>query len=189
MSGSNTLSNPQVYLAGISYDTAPLSIREGLSIPKGRIQEALSGLSRYVNSGVILATCNRTEVYVVGDDRHSPEASIREFFCDWSGFSQEQLAPHLHVAQGRDAVRHLMETASGLRSMIVGEWEVQGQVRQAFHIAEQAGMVDPLLRKLFQHAIRVGRRVRDETDISKNALSVSSVAVSLAAKAVGDVRN
>jgi glutamyl-tRNA reductase len=73
--------------------------------------------------------------------------------------------------------------------MIVGEWEIQGQVRQAFRMAEQAGMVDPMLRKLFQHAIRVGRRVRDETDISKNALSISSVAVNLAARAVGDVHN
>jgi glutamyl-tRNA reductase len=189
MSGNNKLSSPQVYLSGVSYDTAPLSIREGLSIPKGRIQDALDGLKRYVNSGIILATCNRTEVYAVGDDKSSPAASIREFFCDWSGFSQEQLASHLHTAQGRDAVRHLTETASGLRSMIVGEWEIQGQVRQAFHIAEQVGMVDPMLKKLFQHAIRVGRRVRDETDISKNALSVSSVAVNLAVKAVGDVRS
>ena len=189
MSGNNVLSNPQVYLTGISYDTAPLLIREGLSISKGRIQEVLAELSRYVNSGVVLATCNRTEVYAVGDEKHSSAESSQDFFCEWSGFSQEQLSPHLHTAQGRDAVRHLTETASGLRSMIVGEWEIQGQVRQAFRIAEQAGMVDPLLRKLFQHAIHVGRRVRDETDISKNALSVSSVAVNLAAKAVGDVRS
>ena len=189
MSGNNVLSNPQVYLTGISYDTAPLLIREGLSISKGRIQEVLAELSRYVNSGVVLATCNRTEVYAVGDEKHSSAESIQDFFCEWSGFSQEQLSPHLHTAQGRDAVRHLTETASGLRSMIIGEWEIQGQVRQAFRIAEQVGMVDPLLRKLFQHAIRVGRRVRDETDISKNALSVSSVAVNLAAKAVGDVRS
>jgi glutamyl-tRNA reductase len=189
MSGNNVLSNPQVYLTGISYDTAPLLIREGLSISKGRIQEVLAELSRYVNSGVVLATCNRTEVYAVGDEKHSPAESIQDFFCEWSGFSQEQLSPHLHTAQGRDAVRHLTETASGLRSMIVGEWEIQGQVRQAFRIAEQARMVDPLLRKLFQHAIRVGRRVRDETDISKNALSVSSVAVNLAAKAAGEIRD
>jgi glutamyl-tRNA reductase len=189
ISGNSVLSSPQVYLTGISYDTAPLLIREGLSISKGRIQEVLAELSRYVNSGIVLATCNRTEVYVVDDDKNSPTASIEEFFCDWSGLSREQLAPHLHTTQGRDAVRHLTETASGLRSMIVGEWEIQGQVRQAFHIAEQAGMVDPLLRKLFQHAIRVGRRVRDETDISKNALSVSSVAVNLASKAAGEIRD
>ena len=189
MGGNNALSSPQVYLTGISYDTAPLSIREGLSIPKGRIQDALVKLSRYVNSGVILATCNRTEVYVVGDDGRSPVEAAQDFFCEWSGFSQEQLAPHLHTAQGHDAVRHLTETAAGLCSMIVGEWEIQGQVRQAFRIAEQAGMVDPMLRKLFQHAVRVGRRVRDETDISKNALSISSVAVNLAARAVGDVHN
>jgi glutamyl-tRNA reductase len=189
MGGNNALSSPQVYLTGISYDTAPLLIREGLSIPKGRIKEALADLSRYVDSGVILATCNRTEVYVVGDEKHPPSESIQKFFCEWSGFTNEQLVPHLHTARGLDAVMHLMETASGLCSMIVGEWEIQGQVRQAFHNAEQAGMVDPTLKKLFQHAIRVGRRVRDETDISKNALSVSSVAVKLAVGAVGDVRD
>jgi glutamyl-tRNA reductase len=189
MSGNNVSPNPQVYLTGISYDTAPLSVREGLSIPKGRIQEAMAELSRYVNSGVILATCNRTEVYTVGDEKHSPAESIQAFLCEWSGFSQEQLAPHLHTAQGRDAVMHLMETAAGLCSMIVGEWEIQGQVRQALQAAEEASMADAPLKKLFQHAIRVGRRVRDETEISKNALSVSSVAVDLAAKAVGDVRS
>ena len=189
MSGNNVSPSPQVYLTGISYDTAPLLIREGLSIPKSRIQEALAELSRYVNSGVILATCNRTEVYTVGDDKNSPATSIREFLCEWSGFSQKQLGPHLHTAQGRDAVMHLMETAAGLCSMIIGEWEIQGQVRQALQAAEGAGMVDPPLRRLFQHAVRVGRRVRDETDISKSALSVSSVAVNLAARAVGDVRS
>ena len=70
MGGNNILSSPQVYLTGISYDTAPLSIREGLSIPKSRIQDALAGLSRHVESGVVLATCNRTEIYVVGDDKN-----------------------------------------------------------------------------------------------------------------------
>jgi glutamyl-tRNA reductase len=92
------------------------------------------------------------------------------------------------MERGLDAVRHLTETASGLCSMIVGEWEIQGQVRRALQAAEAAGMADPHINKVFQQAIRVGRRVREETDISKNALSVSSVAVKLAAGAVGDVR-
>ena len=173
MAVNNGYSIPQVYLTGISYETAPLPVREKLSISKARINDALINLNRYVNKGVILATCNRTEVYTVGDES-STESSLRDFMCRWSGLSQEQLAPHLHMSQGHDAVSHLTETAAGLRSMIVGEWEIQGQVRQALKYAEAAGMVDAPLRKLFQHAVRVGRRVRDETDISKNALSVSS---------------
>jgi glutamyl-tRNA reductase len=188
MGGNRSLS-PQIYVTGISHDTAPLSIREGLSIPKSRIPEALAQLGSHAGGGVILATCNRTEIYYVGDDKNPPSESIHKFFCDWSGFSQEQLAPHLQTTRGLDAVRHLTETASGLCSMIVGEWEIQGQVRRAFNVAEQAGMVDPVLKKAFLHAIRVGGRVRDETDISRNALSVSSVAVNLATKAVGDIHN
>lgn len=181
------MSSPQIYLTGISHDTAPLAVREGLSISKNRIEEALSGLGVYVGGGVILATCNRTEVYFVGDDKHPPAESVENFFCEWSGFSHEQLSPHLHMTRGLDAVRHLTETAAGLCSMIVGEWEIQGQVRQAFQTAERCGMVDQALRKVFHHAIRVGGRVREETDISRNAISVSSVAVNLASKAVGDV--
>ena len=187
MGANKSLSKPQLYMAGISYETATLPVREGLSIPKSRIPEALARLGAYVGCGVILATCNRTEIYVIGDEKHSPTESIQRFFCEWSGLSHEDLASHLHTTRGLDAVRHLTETASGLCSMIVGEWEIQGQVRRALQSAESAGTADLLLRKIFQHAIRVGGRVRDETDISRNALSVSSVAVKLAAKVAGDV--
>lgn len=186
--GGNKSYSPQICLTGISYDTTPLPVRERLSIPRDRIEEALAQLGRYVGGGVILATCNRTEIYSVGNDKDSPAEPIRDFFCAWSGLPRDQLAPHLHTKGGLDAVRHLTETASGLCSMIVGEWEIQGQVRRALQAAEGAGMADPLLSKVFQHAIRVGRRVRDETDISRNALSVSSVAVKLASKVAGDVR-
>jgi len=184
---NQTLSGPQIYLTGASYDATPLPVREKLSISKARIQEALESLEYYVNSGVILSTCNRTEVYAIGTDGHSPITFIQSFLCDWSGLSQEELDPILYKASGYDAIRHLTETTAGLRSMIVGEWEIQGQVKQALQAAEDAGMADPFLGMLFHHAIQVGRRVRDETDISKNALSVSSVAVNLAAKRIGDV--
>ena len=186
--GGNRQPSPHIYMTGISYDTAPLSIREELSIPKGRIPEALERLGRHVRCGVILATCNRTEIYAIGNDKNPPAEPIRDFFCAWSGLPRDQLAPYLHTKGGLDAVRHLTETAAGLRSMIVGEWEIQGQVRRALQSAEGAGMADPLLVKVFQHASRVGGRVRDETDISRNALSVSSVAVKLASKITGDIR-
>ncbi|MFA5055655.1 MAG: glutamyl-tRNA reductase [Dehalococcoidia bacterium] len=188
MSGDNLISSPHIYLTGVSHETAPLQVRERLSIPRGRVHEALARLGTYVGGGVILATCNRTEIYSICNDKESLAEPIQKFFCEWSGFSQDQLAPHLYTTRGLDAARHLTETAAGLCSMIVGEWEIQGQVRRALQAAEADGMADPHIKKVFQQAIRIGRRVRDETDISRNALSVSSVAVRLAAGAVGDVR-
>ena len=187
--GGTRFSSPAVCLVGVSHDTAPLQVRERLSIPRSRVPDALQALRDYVPSGVILATCNRTEVYAVGDDGRALQDSLEGFLVDWSGVAKKQLSPRFHIAFEYDAIRHVTETASGLRSMIVGEWEIQGQVRQALEEAERAQMVDLPLRKLFQHAIRVGRRVRADTDISKNALSVSSVAVALASKAAGDIKN
>jgi glutamyl-tRNA reductase len=186
--GGTRFYGPAVCLVGVSHDTTPLQVRERLSIPKSRVPGALQSLRDYVPSGVILATCNRTEVYAVGDDARVLQDSLESFLVDWSGVAREQLSPSFHIAFEYDAVRHVTETASGLRSMIVGEWEIQGQVRQALEEAERARMADLPLRKLFQHAIRVGRRVREDTDISKNALSVSSVAVDLASKATVDIK-
>lgn len=183
------LAGLQVCLVGMNYSTTPVSVRERLSIPRYRMQEALASLRNYVPHGVILATCNRTEIYAVDENNQSVEQAMREFLKDWSGISEEELAPYVHSSFNYLAMRHLSETAAGLCSMIVGEWEILGQVRQALEDAEQAQMVNLPLRNLFQHAIRTGRRVRDNTDISKNALSVSSVAVDLATKITGDIRH
>jgi len=150
---------------------------------------ALQQLGNYLEKGVILATCNRTEIYAVGDNSENLPEAMLNFVVHWSKIGSEELAPPLHRCSGLTAVRHLTETASGLNSMIVGEYEVLGQVRQSLEDAEQANMVNHPLRSLFQHAIRTGRRVREETGISKNALSVSSAAVELATSVVGDIRS
>jgi glutamyl-tRNA reductase len=179
----------QLIMVGVNYSTTPLAVREKVSIPRDRASQALDSLGGHIGKGVILATCNRTEVYAVDSDGGNSEQAITRFLEQWSGLPAAQLMPCLHRCRNHEAVRHLVETASGLRSMIVGEHEILGQVRQALEDAEQAGMVDTPLRGLFQHAIRVGRKVRDETDISKNALSVSSVAVRLVASVAGDIKD
>ena len=179
----------QIYMVGVNHDTTPLSRREKLSIPREQMLHALQQLGNYLEKGVILATCNRTEIYAVGDNAENLPEAMLNFLVDWSGIGNEELAPHLHRCSDYDCVRHLTETASGLNSMIVGEHEVLGQVRQALEDAEEANMVSHPLRNLFHHAIRTGRRVREETGISKNALSVSSVAVELATSIVGDIRS
>jgi len=183
------LAGPQVHVVGVNYSTTPLLIREKLSIPKSQMQEALACLQKHVSNGIILATCNRTEVYAVAENKRSSEQVIRRFLEEWSGVQKEELEPYLYYSKNYTAMRRLSRITAGLYSMIIGEYEILGQVRQALEDAERAQMVNLPLRNLFQHAIRTGRRVRDETDISKNALSVSSVAVDLATKVASDIHN
>ncbi|MDY6892735.1 MAG: glutamyl-tRNA reductase [Chloroflexota bacterium] len=184
-----TLAGPQVCVMGVNYSITPISIREKLGIPKSKLDEAFASIRDYVPECVILATCNRTEIYALDDETHYAEQAIRRFLMEWSGSSEEELAKYLYCSRNYIAVRHLSRAAAGLYSMIIGEYEILGQVRQALDDAERAQMVNLPLRNLFQHAIRTGRRVREETDISKNALSVSSVAVDLATRVTGDVHN
>lgn len=182
MGGSLKPAGPRLCVVGVQHDTSPVAVREKLSIPRRQMPEALASLRSYLSAAVILATCNRTEVYALKEDGQSTEKAIRRFLQDRAGVTEEELAPYLYQSSHYEAMEHLSETASGLRSMVVGEHEVLGQTRRALQDAEQAQMVNLPLRKLFHHAIRTGRRVRDETDISRNALSVSSAAVQLAAE-------
>jgi len=176
---------PRICSVGVNYSSTPLAVREMLGIPKAQIQEALSSLRNYVPKGVILATCNRTEVYALDDEHHSGEHAIRRFLQNWGSLSEGELAPYLYIHYDYRAMRRLSKISAGLYSMILGEHEVLGQVRQSLEEAEKAGMVNAPLRRLFENAIRTGRRVRAETGLSKNALSVSSVAVELATRVTG----
>jgi len=187
--GSSELTGPRVCVVGVQHDTSPIAVREKLSIPRRQMQEALAALRGYLPAGVILATCNRTEVYALKEDGRSTEQAMCRFLEDWAGVAEEELAPYLYHSSDHEAMRHLSQTASGLCSMVMGEHEILGQTRRALQDAEQAQMVNLPLRKLFQHAIHTGRRVRDETGISRNALSVSAAAVELAAEVTRDIAN
>ena len=178
-----------VSLVGVNHRTAPVAIREKLAIRSAKLSDSLLLLHRYVSQGIILSTCNRTEVYAVhGDGCHAEEASLN-FLKAYLNIPDADLLQYAYVASGKEAVEHLFRIACGLNSMIVGEYEVLGQVGHALEVAEKAGMVNLPLRHIFQSAIRTGRRVREETGISKNALSISSVAVDLAARVVGDLQS
>jgi glutamyl-tRNA reductase len=139
--------------------------------------------------GVVISTCNRTEVYTADSDgRHAEEASLN-FLRAQADVPAVVLLQHVYVLRDEAAVEHLFRVVSGLDSMIIGEFEVLGQVGHALETAEKAEVVSLPLRHLFQSAIRAGRRVRQETGISKNALSVSSVAVDLATKVIGNLES
>jgi len=175
-----------ISLVGINHRTAPIAIREKAVVRVGKLHDSLSLLRSYIPQGIILSTCNRTEVYTTDSDvRHAKTATLN-FLKAHLDIPDADLRQHAYISKDEAAVEHLFRIACGLESMIVGEFEVLGQVGQALEVTEKARMAKLPLRHLFQSAVRTGRRVREETDISKNALSVSSVSVDLAAKIIGD---
>ena len=178
-----------ICLIGINHRTAPVAIREKAAIRFAKLDETLQALSTHVSHGIILSTCNRTELYTVTNGDSNTLETIIDFFQVHLDMSDAILNTCTYTLEGIAAVEHLFRTACGIDSMILGEYEVLGQVRQTFDTAERAGTVNLPLRHIFQSAIRIGRKVREETGISKNALSVSSVAVDLATNAIGELQN
>ncbi len=176
-------------LVGLNHHTAPIAIREKLALNIINADELWQQLRSHGAYGIILSTCNRTEVYIATDKIGDAKKTIFDFLNSYLDTQDDTLLKHVYLLDSEAVVKHLFHIASGLDSMIVGEYEVLGQVRRALEIAEQNKTVDLSLRNIFQHAIRVGRRVRSETDISKNALSASSVAVDLAIKTIGDIKD
>ncbi|MFC1966489.1 glutamyl-tRNA reductase [Chloroflexota bacterium] len=178
-----------VCLVGVNHRTAPVAIREKAAIRAGELYNSLELLRSYVPQGVILSTCNRTEVYTVTDDKNRAQTVSFDFLQTHLDIPDTALGRYIYVLENEAAVEHLFRIACGLDSMIIGEYEVLGQVGQALEAAEKSKLVNLPLRRLFQNAIKTGRKVREETGISKNALSVSSVAIELAARTIGNLRS
>lgn len=178
----------RIRLAGINHQKAPVAIREKVAISTDKLHDALSGLRTYTSYGIILSTCNRTEVYTVNSDESQSYKSSLEFLKARMDIPDNTLPQYMYRLEDITAVEHLFRVTSGLESMIIGEYEVLGQVGQALKAAEKAGMSSLPLRHIFQDALRTGRRVREETEISRNALSVSSVAVDMVANIIGNLK-
>lgn len=178
----------QIHVVGVNHSTTPIEVREKLAVSSSHFSDALLLLGDYVSQGLILSTCNRTEVYSVSDSDCSSKPGI-DFLKAWAKAPDADLLPYLYFYENEAAVKHLFRVAAGLDSMIIGEYEILGQVKQGLEEAKKAQMVHVPLGNLFHQALQVGRRVREKTGISKNALSVSSLAVDLAAKVIGDFGN
>ncbi len=176
-------------LIGINHHTAPVALREKVSVRTGHLPETLMQMKECMESGIILSTCNRTELYSLEAQDHGREWRSCSFLKEYFDVSQAELDEFTYRFMDREATQHLFRVACGLDSMVIGEYEVLGQVKNSLEAAEKAGVASLPLRRIFTDAIRTGRRVRDETAISKNALSISSVAVDLAGRVVGDLAN
>ena len=172
-------------VVGLSHKTAPVEIREKLAVPDSRLGEALNRLCTYpgVREGVLLSTCNRVEVYSVVDEVETGYGRIQEFLADTHlALSSEQLTPHLYWHTGDRAIAHLFRVAASLDSMIIGESQILGQLKDAFEIALAHKTTGVIMNKVVKKAISVAKRVRTETKISEMAVSVSYAAVELAKK-------
>jgi glutamyl-tRNA reductase len=169
---------------GLSHRTAPLSVRERLAVAPEQIAATVRSLASLsaVREAALLSTCNRVEVYAASPDPDAAIAAIRRDLADRAETTEGELGLHLYVRVDVEAVHHLFRVAASLDSQVVGEPQILGQVKQAHDAAIGAGVVGPVLGACFQGAYRIARRVRRETEIARNPVSLSSVAVEYAKK-------
>ncbi|MDR7541233.1 MAG: glutamyl-tRNA reductase [Armatimonadota bacterium] len=176
-----------ILCVGTSHRTAPVEVRERVAFLESRLgtASALLRAREGLHEAVILSTCNRTEAYVVAEDASVGTRAVLDFWCDYHGLAPREMEPYVYALWGLEAVRHLFRVAAGLDSMMVGEVQILGQVREAFGAARGARATGPLLDALFRHAIAAGRRVRQRTGIERGSLSVPEAAVELARRLLG----
>jgi glutamyl-tRNA reductase len=172
---------------GVSHSTAPLEAREKLHIAEDAIPELLLGLKQAgVEEAVVLSTCNRTEIYAGGASLEEAVRAVNETLEKNLGITREWLHNYSYVLSFEDAYRHLFLVASGLDSMVVGEPQILGQVKDAYKIAALSKATGPLFDKIFNRAFQTAKRVRTETKIGYNPVSISSMAVELSRKIFGE---
>jgi glutamyl-tRNA reductase len=177
----------RLLLVGTSYQRAPVELRELLAYDPSLRREALERLSAGGTEAAVLSTCNRTEVYAVGAEPSGLEKRIYGELAGLSGLSRSELEPALYTVSDEAAAMHLFRVAAGLDSMVPGEAQILGQVREAYEAARGAGTAGSTLHRLFRQALRVGKRVRTETAIGENPASVSSAAAQLAERVFDDL--
>lgn len=172
---------------GISHKTAPLALRERLAMTESAAEEFIRELVAHeeIREAVVISTCNRTEVYIVSRESVDAESVLLARLAHRAGIRPTELVDIVYSPRNCDAARHLFRVTAGLDSMIVGEHEVQGQVRRSYETALGAGTTGPFTNRLFRAALQAGKRVRSETALSAARVSVPSVAVDLARETVG----
>src|ERR1700751_3823835 len=171
-------------LIGVNHKSAPLEIRERLAIPESRLPDTCRDLTAYpgIEEGMVISTCNRVEIVTHTSNGH---ADLRGFLHDHFHLDPDELDPHLYEFREKDAVRHLFRVAASLDSMVVGEAQILGQVKEAYATARAVGAVHGQLDQLFSRAFAVAKRVRTETAVGSSSVSIASVAVELAKKIFG----
>jgi glutamyl-tRNA reductase len=178
-----------VVVIGLNHRTAPLDLLERMAIGDGQLAKALHDLTtrEHISEALVLSTCNRTEVYAVAERFHGAYSDIRGFLADFSFLPPDEFSDHLYVHYDSAAAAHLMSVTAGLDSAVLGESEVQGQVKLAWERSRDEGTAGPALNLLLRHALEAGKRARTETGIGRHIASVSQAAVAMAAERLGSV--
>jgi glutamyl-tRNA reductase len=184
---------------GLNHKTTPLELRERLAFTPQNLREALNSLIKVngVTEAAIVSTCNRTELYCVLHTNNQPDNEphndddqrLIDWFSGFHGLESSILQDHLYIHDHKQSIRHAMEVASGLDSMVLGEPQITGQMKQAYVIASHEGTVGQLLGKLFQHSFSVAKQVRTDTAIGSSPVSVAFAATSLARQIFGDLND
>jgi glutamyl-tRNA reductase len=197
----STPQTSQLLLLGVNHTTAPIAVREQLAIPVDRLADATRTLADQpgIREALILSTCNRVEILTVQDGvneenaevragkRTAPTLSVIQFLHEYLQIRTTDIEPHVYEYHERDAIRHLFRVASSLDSMVVGESQILGQVKQSWTVGREVGAVKTMLDPLLQRAFSVAKKVRTETQIGNTTVSVASVAAELARKIFGSL--
>lgn len=180
-----------IIIVGLNHKSAPVEIREKLSFTPDGLGAAFENIltDRGISEAVINSTCNRVEVVIVAPDQDKGELEIKKYLADYSGFKLEELDLHLYSHRGEDAVKHLFKVAAGLDSMVMGEPQILGQVKDAYTYANDHKAAGIIIRKLFHKTFSVAKKIRTETKIGESAVSISFAAVELAKKIFSSIED
>jgi len=178
-------------LVGVNHKTTPVEIREKLAFTKGKIEESVDRLFNFpdIIEHTILSTCNRVEIYARANCQDSAIKAIKQFICDFHEVSPVELEDHFYSYRNEEAVEHLFRVSSSLDSMILGEAQILGQVKDAYSLAKGLRSTGLVLNQLFEKAFSIAKKVREETGIAERSVSISSAAVELAQKIFDDLEN
>jgi glutamyl-tRNA reductase len=179
-----------IAVVGLSHRTAPVEIRERLSIAEQTMEDSLQKLraDEQVLEASILSTCNRLEIYTLLRHPEQGVSAVGSFLSDHSGLDLGELTPHLFTYHHEEAVGHLMRVAAGLDSLVLGEGQILSQVKKMYRLGQEHRSIGPILNRLLNQAVSTGKRVRTETNLGTGAVSISSAAVELAQLKVGQAR-
>lgn len=180
---------PDILLIGLNHKSAPVETREKFTINDADLESALIDLLKYedIEEGFIICTCNRFEIYARTLDNQKALHQLEDFIASYFTISWAEHKSYFYVLQNMDAIKHLIEVASSLDSLVVGEPHISGQVKNSFFVAKNSGSIGPVWHPLFEKVLKIVKKVRTETGISDNPVSVSTVAVDLAKKIFGEL--
>ncbi|WP_438311230.1 glutamyl-tRNA reductase [Sporosarcina sp. FA9] len=180
-----------IIVVGVNHRTAPIELREKLSFVENELPQAMQTLQQQksILENTIISTCNRVEVYAVVDQLHTGRYYVKRFLADWFNVPVESFESHLVIKENDDAIEHLMKVSAGIDSMVLGETQIIGQVRDSFLEAQGIGTTGTVFNELFKQSLTFAKRAHTETAIGENAVSISYAAVELGKKVFGTLNN